>query len=180
MDEELKAKLDDQNWGLIIKRLTLHAHLRLKFWKLVRDKGLKGYSAEDIALEAVSLAYSGEWKWDPKKSDLLTYLKFHVVNGLVSNLARNKEVLNSVNSDEFDSEDTFSVEDDLNASLITNLIRNSLKDDELLLKLYDGLFSGMKREELSKHLQITIREFDNSLRRLKSRMLKFKKLSLQR
>lgn len=180
MNDSLRQELDRQDWGVIMKHLTLHAHLRLKFWNLVKDKGIKGYSAEDIALEAISLVYSGEWKWDSAKSDILSYLKFHVVNGLVSNLARNKEVLSASNSQNIDIEDSYSVEEDLNAQLITSLIRDSLREDELLLKLFDGLFSGMKRKELCESLQITTKQFDNDIRRLKSRMLKFEKLSIQK
>src|SRR5690349_19272965 len=104
MEDSIRKELDKQDWGQIIKRLTLHAHFRLKFWNLLSEKGIKGYSSEDIALEAISLVYSGEWHWDPKKSDLLPYLKFHVVNGLVANLARNKEVTSAVNSEDIDVE----------------------------------------------------------------------------
>ena len=178
MDETTRKKLDEQDWGVIIKRLTLHAHFRLKFWNLLTDKGIKGYSAEDIALEAISIVYSGEWSWDATKSDLLTYLKFHVVNGLVSNLARNKEVLSGSNKEEFDAEDDFSIEEDLNAKIISDLIKKSLKNDEDLLRIFEGLNSGMKRKDICESLSLSKKDYDNDIRRLKSRLLKFKKMAV--
>jgi hypothetical protein len=176
MTQKIRKALDDQDWVSIIKRLTIHSHFRLKFWNLLSEKGIKGYSAQDIALEAVSLVYTGEWNWDPDKSDLLTYLKFHVVNGLISNLARNKEVLSSDNRADFDLESDFSIEEDINAKMITSLIRESLKSDEPLLTLFDGLATGMKRKELCESLHLPSNEYDNIVRRLKSRILKFEKL----
>jgi len=178
MDDQIRKHLDNQDWTVIIKRLTLHAHLRLRFWNLLTERGIKGFSAEDIALEAISAVYSGEWNWDPEKSDILTYLKFHVVNGLISNLARNKEVLTSNHNDDFDLESDFNAEENLSAKMLTELIRETLKEDELLLSVFDKLYSGMKRNEICELLQLTKPDYDNVARRLKSRLLKFKTLAL--
>lgn len=176
MDDAIRKELDQQDWNTIVKRLAIYAYSRLKFWNLVTEKGIKGYSAEDIALDAISAVYSGEWNWDPNKSDLLSYLKFHVVNGLVANLARSKEVLSQVNKEGIDVEYEFSIEDDINAKSVTELMRAQLKGDKQLLKLFELLYSGMKRKDICDETGMSNKEFDNDIRRLKSRLLQFKNL----
>jgi len=176
MDNSIRNELDQQDWNVIIKRLTIYAYSRLKFWNLVTEKGIKGYSAEDIALDAITFVYSGEWNWNPKKSDLLTYLKFHVVNGLVANLARSKEVLSQVNKEGIDAEYEFNIEENINAKSVTELIRAHLKDDKRLLNLFDFLYAGMKRKDVCNETGMSSKEFDNDIRRLKSRILQFKNL----
>ncbi|MFN8334371.1 MAG: hypothetical protein U0U09_04535 [Cyclobacteriaceae bacterium] len=162
--------LDQQDWETIIKQLTIHAHFRLKFWKLLSNRVLKGYSAKDIALEAVVSVYSGEWKWDSEKSDLLTYMKFHVVNGLVANLARNKEVNSTLPaSDEFDMPDSFSIEEKINADMVYNLMEKAIGDDAIAREVFTCLYSGMGRKDVCQHLTISLGDFDNAIRRLRTK-----------
>jgi hypothetical protein len=175
--DEVRRQLDVQDWDTIAKKLTLHAYSRFKFWNLLRRKALKGYSPEEIALEAIALVYSGDRKWDPLRSDLLTYLKFHVVNGLVANLARNKEILTTDVNEIVEAEYEFSIEEDLNARMIIDGIRESL-DDNFLKALFDSLLQGGKRSDIMKSLSLTPREYDNALKRLKARILKRKKMSV--
>lgn len=178
MDEKVRKLLDEQDWDTIIKRLTLHAYSRFKFWNLLSERGLKGYSPQEVALEAISLVYSGEWKWDPAKSDLVTYLKFHVINGLVSNLARNKEVLNTVFAPHAEAHFEYSVEEDLNARMVVDSIKQSLKNDDLLVEIFDCLLSGMKRNDIIESLSLQHSDYDNAQKRLKARLYKFRKFTI--
>jgi hypothetical protein len=177
MELETRKLLDNQDWDTLIKKLTLHAYSRFKFWNLLRQRVVKGYSPEEVALEAISLVYSGEWNWDPSKSDLLTYLKFHVVNGLVANLARSKEVLTTDSDDRIDSEFDFSIEEDLNARMITESIRETLSED-LLVEIFDDLLQGMKRGDIIEAKGIPPDEYDNALKRLKARILKWNRMTI--
>ncbi|MBX7164680.1 MAG: hypothetical protein K1X49_13410 [Saprospiraceae bacterium] len=177
MEVEVRRLLDNQDWDTMVKKLTLHAYSRFKFWGLLKQKALKGYSPQDIALEAISLVYSGEWSWDPAKSDLLTYLKFHVVNGLVANLAKNKEILTTEVDDGVEAENDYSIEDELNARLTIEGIRETLNND-LLLKIFDQLLIGMKRIEIIQKLDISSSDYDNALKRLKARILKWKTMTI--
>jgi hypothetical protein len=177
MEKEIRKLLDVQDWDTIIKKLTLHSYSRFKFWKLLSQKAMKGYSPEEIALEAISVVYSGEWKWDPSKSDLLTYLKFHVVNGLIANLARNKEILSTDVRDKVEFETDFNIEEELNAQMVIDLIRESL-DDKILLGIFDYLLIGMKRDEIASKMNISLSDYDNALKRLKARVLKFKSMTI--
>lgn len=179
MEEEVRKILDCQDWDTIIKKLTLHAYSRFKFWNLLKQKAIKGYSPEEVALEAISLVYMGEWNYDPSKSDLLTYLKFHVVNGLVANLARNKEVLTTDVNEKGEVEDGFSVEEDLNARMIVEAIRETL-DDNLLVMLFDKLLLGMKRADIIASTDLDAGDYDNALKRLKARIMKWKRMTINK
>lgn len=179
MEAEVRQLLDKQDWDTVIKKLTLHAYSRFKFWNLLKQRAIKGYSPEEVALEAISLVYSGEWRWDPTKSELLTYLKFHVVNGIVANLARNKEVLTTDTGTDFEPSVDFNVEDDLNAQMVIAGIREVLKE-ELLIKIYDKLLLGLRRAEIIDQIGIAPSDYDNGLKRLKAKILKWKQMTISK
>jgi len=174
MDRTLRNLLDSQQWGPIVKKLTLHAKSRLKFWGLLRDKGIKGKSPEDIAIDAICEVYEEIWNWDPKKSDILTYLKFHVVNGMVANLYKSKEVKKSSTTEDFDLENDFNIEDEINAEQIIKLMQVQLKDELSLLNIFNLLVKGLVRQQICEILEINEKTYNNSLRKLKTRLLKFK------
>lgn len=177
-EDEFKRLLDSQDWKEIAKGLTLYAHSRLKFWGLLTERGIRGYSPKDIALEAISLVYAGDRKWNPDKSDLLSFLKFNVVNSLISNLARNKEVRSFVDNENADADSGFNTEDEVNAKIVVEEIRKMLSNDQMLLNIFDDLFSGLKRQGICEHLLIDPGDYDNAVRRLKTKMFRYRKLML--
>ena len=179
MDADVRKLLDTQDWDTIIKKLTLHAYSRFKFWNLLKRTALKGYSPEEVALEAISLVYSGEWIWNPSKSDLLNYLKFHVINGLVANLARNKEVRTTDLDDNADAKFDFDIEEDLNARMMAEAIRETL-EDELLVQIFDNLLLGLKRVDIIESMGLNPGDYDNALKRLKKRVLKWKRMTISK
>ena len=177
MDKEKKDILEQQDWPTIIKELTLYAHSRFTFWKLLDEKGVNGYSPEDIAYEAIELVLVGKWNWDSNRSELLYYLKFCVVKALVGNLARLEEVKSSdqVGIEELRIIESFSLEDDLNAKQVLDIIQNELQGDKLLIGILNGLYDQLKRADICEMLDIDLEIYDNALRRLKFRLLKLKK-----
>jgi len=180
MSESAQSELRDQDWPRIIKELTLYANLRLKFWGLLKNRNLKGLEAKDIALKAIEAVLKGDWKWNSTKSDLLTYLKYHVVKGLVANLARNTEVVSMIANPQelLEEHDEYNQEDELNSSMVMQEIRESVKGDELLIVLVDELSSGMKRAEICEVHQISTEAYDNALRRLRTKLLQLQKKDL--
>ncbi len=171
-NKKLRALLDEQDWGYIAKALTLHAFYRFKVWNLPIEKGVKGFSPQEIALEAISLVYAEEWKWDPEKSDILTYLKFHVVNGLVANLARSKEVLLMSSSLNYEKQGDYDIEDELSVELFIHSVKSSLKDDKLGLDVLECLLKGMERKDICEYLKVELRDYDNAVRRVRSKVRK--------
>lgn len=175
MSEQPKFRdLTDLEWASIIKELTLYAHFRLKFWGLLKNHSLKGFEAGDIALKAIEAVLSGEWRWDPEQSDLLTYLKYHVVRGIVANLARNMEVtVLQVNGEILtDKPVEYNQEDELNSSMVMDQIRELIKDDDTLVLLVDELSNGLKRADICKIHRMSPSTYDNALRRLRTRLLR--------
>lgn len=180
MNGEKRKLLENQDWPYIIKDLTLYAVSRFRFWNLLTDKGVKGYSPEDIASKAIEMVLTEEWYWDPDKSDLLGYLKFHVVKGLMANLAKNKEVKKGINTElsEIQIKTNYSIDDNLNAKQVVKLIEVELKDEKILLNIFYKLMEGMKRAEICEFLKIELKDYNNLIRKLKNRLLKMENKQL--
>jgi hypothetical protein len=181
MREGLTKELEKQDWKRIIKELVPYAHLRLKLWGLLGKGGLKGYQPQDIAFKAIEMVLNDEWKWDPQKADLLPYLKYHVVKGLVANLARNSEVVNSSDNRILtyqEPAEEFSIEDELNASIVIHEIYESVKDDLVVTRIVEGLSNGLKRSDICELHQMDSDAYDNGVRRLRTKLMQLEKKDL--
>jgi hypothetical protein len=180
MSEGVHRELQQQDWPRVIKELTVYAHLRMKYWGLLKNKNLKGLEAKDLALKAIEAVFNDEWHWDPNKSDLITYLKFHVVKGMVANLARSAEVV-SIDSNpnmRIEEADEYSHEDELNSSMAMEKIRGLVKEDEVMLSVVNGLSSGLKRSEICEVNHYSTEVYDNAVRRLRTKLLQLQRLNL--
>jgi hypothetical protein len=180
MSAGVQRELQQQDWPRVIKELTVFAHLRMKYWGLLRNKNLKGLEAKDIALKAIEAVFNGEWHWDPNKADLVTYLKFHVVKGMVANLARSAEVISidSSSNRKIEEADEYNHEDELNSSMVMEKIRESVKEDGVLLSIVDGLSSGLKRSEICELNNYSTEVYDNAVRRLRTKLLQLQRTNL--
>jgi hypothetical protein len=179
---ELIQELRNQDWPKIIRELISYAAMRMKVWGLLKGKALKGHEAKDIAFKAIQAVFDGEWQWDPQKGELLPYLKYHVVKGLVANLAKSHEVAHSVRPKDGENIpeplDDFNHEDELNASMVIDQIKDSIKNDQVALMLVDGLSNGLKRGEICESNNISLDEYDNALRRLRTKLVQLEKKKL--
>lgn len=177
MNSEKENLLRAQDWEYIIKDLTYYAYSRFNFWNLLYEKGIQGYSPEDIAQMAISGVLTGKWNWDPKQADLLNYLKFHVVRGMVANLARKKEIKLSDTTDiqELDNYGEFSMEEDLNAAQVLEMIKERLDKDNSLYELFLLVYEGAKRKDICEEMNISYGEYNNLIRKLKLRIEKMDK-----
>ena len=176
----MNDNLENQDWPRIIKELTLYAHSRLKFWGLVKNKRLKGYTAKDIALSAIEAVLSRKWHWDATKSDLNYYLKFHVVKGMVANLAKDLEIRTSSDGDltDLDKESEFNQEDEYNSTLVMSQVHSALKEESLLSEIADLLSQGLKRSDICKMLSIDKAKYDSALKRIRTRILRLEKIGI--
>jgi hypothetical protein len=74
---EVKALLEQQDWGKILKTLTLAASRKLRryVWRGEFGGVPAALAAEDFAMEAVAAVYRGERVWDPvRHPDLVQWL----------------------------------------------------------------------------------------------------------
>jgi DNA-directed RNA polymerase specialized sigma24 family protein len=170
----VKDLYTNQDWSQIIKELTLYAYTRLKFWGLIKSKHVKGLTAKDIALNAIESVLSEKWHWDPSKYDMITYLKFHVVRGMVANLAKDPAVRQSSEAEllEIEVDSEFSQEDEYNSTIVMAQIDAAVKGETLLPELVDYLGKGFKRSDICAKLNIDPGTYDNALRRLRTKIMK--------
>lgn len=169
--DRILEELEKQDWPMVIKSATLHAVYQLKYYGLWNRRGIKGYSAEEIAMEAIEKVYMGEWKWDPKKSLLLDYLKYHVIRGLVSNLRKSSEFQST---DEKESSEIYWISeqngddiiDSISRNQILDLLRQEISSDEQVCIVFEELMSGFKRSEICEKYNWEKKVYDNASRRL--------------
>lgn len=168
-------KLSNQNWEDIIIRLTDFASKQLKFWNLINEKKTKGLLAEDIAMDTIEKVIKGEWNWDPEKSDLLDYLKFHVVRGLVSNLAKSKKIKLNSNFDITDlrgiKDSVYTVESEINANEVLNHLQKIIKGNEIEEKILEGIINGLKKNEIINEYKMTKEDYNNGYKRVKRKVM---------
>lgn len=164
--------LNEDDLPSIIKDLTAYAVSRFRFWKLLNESGVIGYSPEEIAIESINKVMLGEWNWNPEK-ELITYLKFEVIKGLVANLARKKEV--QLSQDIGDavheySRDTYTVVEELNAKQVLETIQKHIAGDEHVENVFLGLYEGYKRRDTIEEFGMTPAEYDSANKRLKTKL----------
>jgi len=169
--EKILDQLEKQDWPVVIKSATLHAIYQLKYYGLWNRRGIKGYSAEEIAMEAIEKVYMGEWKWNPEKSSLIDYLKFHVIRGLVSNLQKSSEFKST---DDKESTEIYWVTehngddiiDSISRHQIIEFIRRDISADEEVCIVFEELLTGLKRGEICEKYIWEKKNYDNASRRL--------------
>lgn len=95
--ENVQRKLEEVNWISIYPRLVRHALYRVRgrYWRRNDGENLaKGFVPEDIAQQAIHDLFGGIRTWDPNKdTDLLTFLKYSVIDSIVDGLARSGDNL---------------------------------------------------------------------------------------
>lgn len=171
LSDSIIEELEKQDWVVVIKSATLHAVYQLKYYGLWNRRGLKGYSAQEIAMEAIEKIYLGEWQWDPEKSKFLDYLKFHVIRGLVSNLAKSSEFKST---HEIDSSELYEVAqqesdgiiESMNQAQIIEILRQEISSDEQARIVFEELLIGLKRSEICEKYNWEKKVYDNASRRL--------------
>ena len=180
-DSEIRELLDSQDWELIIKKATIHAIFQFKFWNIYSEKNIKGSSPEGIVMEAIEKVYSGIWKWNPEKSDFLNYLKYHVINGLISNFVTSKErsVSSSISDNPRDFEDTNNDEvKNIETKELVLIIKHHFKDDSRVLLLFEGLLDGLKRREICELNEWKTSYYDATLKRMSTLIKKNRIINL--
>lgn len=171
LSDSIIEELEKQDWAVIIKSATLHAVYQLKYYGLWNRRGLKGYSAQEIAMEAIEKIYLGEWQWNPEKSKLLDYLKFHVIRGLVSNLAKSSEFKSTHEIESSELNEVAQLESDgiietMNQDQILEILRQEISSDEQAGIIFEELLIGLKRSEICEKYNWEKRVYDNASRRL--------------
>lgn len=128
--------LNRQDWEKIILELSNYSLNLFSFWKLAYDRSIRGFSPEELAMEAIKKTLTGEWNWNPEL-DLMFFLKRNL-KGMIYNLAVNKKENKLTVTREigdFDSvSESYNIEDEMTSKRRLDFLFDNIK--EMKLKKY--------------------------------------------
>lgn len=160
---------------------------------LVKGKGwfrgetttfLKGQEIDDYVFEAIGRYLRNPEKFNPERGTLKNYLRYNLIQSLVSNDLVSAE--NRTSSDVFASENKNEGEEDsapyldsilphatvffdqeIDFKEVMSYIESETKGDVIVENIFLGISGyGLKRAEIIKEFNMTPLEFDNGMRRL--------------
>jgi hypothetical protein len=148
---------------------------------------IKGKEVDDYVYEAIEKYLGNKEKHDPQKGSLLDYLKYGVIRSLVSNdlvsseNRTSRDVFAHSNNLEDDENDNGSYLDsilpyaeayfdmEIDYKGIMNYVQGEIKGDEILEEIFLGIcLNGLKRREVIEEFNLSEKDFDNGMRRLKT------------
>ena len=147
----------------------------------------KGKEVDDYVYEAIEKYLGNIEKHDPQKGLLIDYLKYSVIRSLVSNdlvsseNRTSKDVFAHSNNLEDDENDNGSYLDsilpysdayfdmEIDYTIIMNDVQAEIKGDEILEEIFLGIcLNGLKRRDVIEEFNLSEKDFDNGMRRLKT------------
>lgn len=197
ISDEVLDLLENHPWEDTIARLVSYAlgKMRRRYWLgVLNGSAPSGVEAKDIVMGSIAKVFEGERNWDPEaQPDLFAYLK-GVVDSTINHLAEGWENShfnsNKSISEGADNEIEFlntvpdfapTVEEELIAKELEAESEKffwdfyeNLDDQPKLLKILDGLSEGyIKRADLARYADLSVREFDNLKKQLRRRLKSF-------
>ena len=160
----------DPDWQAIYKRLTLYAHQRLAYFRIV-DVEL----AQDLAAEAIKRHFDDDYaQWDPQKETLLQFLG-SLLNGLLSNWMRKRShvLLERDSTGKHDGvEPALPADEQLHRQRLLNQIVDELREhiqgDETMEAMLTLWLDGVDRPtDIAQRLNTSVEEIYNANRRFK-------------
>lgn len=92
MDDDYRKLMQEQDWERIsLEILHYCVSLFKRDGKSESQVIARGHLAEDVAAKAIYLVLSGERRWDPKRGELIPFIKCSVIRNLRSNAYKLKE-----------------------------------------------------------------------------------------
>jgi len=149
----------------------------------------KGKGIDDYVSDAIEKYLRNPENFNPKKGDLVDYLKFNLIRSMVSNDLRSKE--NRLNKDVFSNTDLTDNEDsrtyldsilpfaealfdqEIDYKVIMEEIEIEVSKDKIAEEIYLGERSyNLKRSEIIAEFNMSEKEFDNGKRRMQTMLNK--------
>ncbi len=196
LDLETYSLLLKQDWNDIGRQLTAFVVYLAKNWGWRLGEGgelVAGTTAEDIAWEAIQKAVDGRRKWDPKKGEILPWLRDQAKSELDHLLRAHKReapVLKRDDSEDLvDKDESYARRSDSGTAVSPDPEEMVLQKEEIQLR-EEALFratdgdrelerlleavsecGSCKPQELAAELGIPPQDIYNQLRRLRRRAL---------
>lgn len=179
---------NDINWKDVLLRLTAFTDSLLSKLRWFRgkkvDSYLKGKQVEDYVQEAILRYLSYPDKFDSSKGTLVDYLCLNIIRSLVSNDVNSSENKTTKELSSFQSlqKDGMTLsytdfllpyveaffDEEIDYKSILTKIESQVKGDEIVENIFLGVCSGFKRRDVIKEFDLSEKEFDNGMRRLKT------------
>lgn len=189
----MEEKNEPIDWEKII--ISLHAYTL----SIVKTKGwfrgsetktfTEGKEVSDYIFEAIGRYLKHPEKFDKKKGTLINYLKFNLIRSLVSNDLTSAENRYSMDNHlVFDSDEEEGYQQQIEPFLeaffdeeidyqnVMKEVKSELKGSQILETIFNGLTEeNLKRSEIIEHYEISEKDYDNGIRRLKTILKKIAK-----
>ena len=186
VDRATLEKLSSQDWKALYPQLTHYALLLVKSlrWQTGSTDLPKGFQAQDLVNEAITLVFTGQRRWNPGKVPVLIYLK-GVIRSLASHLVESAEhkkrqdltvvdeETETIKEVEISDTNAPSPEDLLLVNEIAEYLLKSAKGDENMQLVLLCLDDGMKRSEIVELTELPLKEVDNIMKRIRRALKKF-------
>jgi hypothetical protein len=191
--DELLA-LSDVEQEALLKRLTLHAHCKMRHltWRGVYvnkgDAVPGGHEACDFALDAIQKMLDGRRPWNREKYQTLEVALRATIDSDINHLAESADnargrrlALQGSKSETAQAYDVPGTEPNPLHAVIDNdwqqrfhkAAMKELKDDEFLIKLFECLAAEFtKPEEIATMLDTSVEEVNNGKKRLRRKLEK--------
>jgi len=176
---ELRQKLDSQNWKKIIPELTYYAQLKLKNSIISFEK-----DAASFVSDAIMKIYEGKISWDPEKFPNVYKVLEGNIRSAIGHAFRKKDhklqlIPDSKEFDELKIDSVYfevvNIRENSQAKKLHDFLWEYFKNYEKVLEVLICIEDGKGRSEISKELNLPIKEYDNIIKRIKYACKKFKK-----
>lgn len=183
MNQETRKLLQKADWGAIRRELLTHATWRARSYQWNRGGNLElaeGYTVEDVVQEVIVKALSGIRRWDPDKGQLLHWLQAQS-RSVIDALAKSAPHRREVDLPELEGLAASQFPDLLEIVLEEETAAQNRQKAEALLQAVDGepelrevlqiILGGCEPwpRYIASELDISVREVDNRLKRLRRR-----------
>ncbi|MBN2258846.1 MAG: sigma-70 family RNA polymerase sigma factor [Anaerolineaceae bacterium] len=182
MEPETLDLLQETNWSAIRKALLTYSTRRARnyCWNQGKSPDLaKGYTVEDVVQEVIVKTFEGVRKWDPEKGQLLPWLQLQsksVMDALAKSASHRHEMsLSDLDIESLAIEQPPDLESVLPEEARADIRRKvemlfrAVDDVPELREILQAILDGCspRPRYLALELNISIREVDNRLKRLR-------------
>jgi hypothetical protein len=177
-DLEITENYENVNWEEVIPVLMAFADSQKKLYNWsrgIKSPLPKGKESYDLAIQTILTYLETPDKFDPSRNkDLIKYLKYHILRQLVFNLAKSKENAKHLNSEKSTqafisllTEDA-KLDSKIDMEKVVSLIRKEIEEDLMLSEIFINLYDfESTRKETYTELDISPKDYDNHVRRLR-------------
>lgn len=165
------------NWDKLIKVLMAYAYVLIGDENKKMNKS-KADLAYDFAMDTITQYLHNKSKFDPTRNpDLVKYLKYNILRQLISNSKvtgniKYEKTSESIKIDSYSITEKLitdiKIDEKIDTDRIINIVEEKIANDDDLTMIFNcRYYSNSKRSEICKDLNISEKEYDNRIKRLR-------------